>query len=208
MIKPHSSVGCLWICLLYFYIWKWKCLRSILVGAFLSRYRLWNWKLQFIILSFCFEPYSILSHGNVSHWVDSITLVTFARWIAWLNLWNIHTEKTLNSYLHSTSECRSLAIEGFPLTRLRNLQTWHNLELINCLNWLSDRMIVLRTWTKFACAYSEDLRIQTVPENFISFPRSLNIQLMSTNNQGSLSPCYPECRWKFYAYGNFILKCD
>ena len=159
-------MGRLWICLLYIYIREWKWLRSILVGAFLSRYRLWNWKLQFIILSFCFEPYSILSHGNVSDWVDSITLVTFARLIAWLNLWNIHTEKTLNSYLHSISDCRSLAIEGFPLTRLRNLRTWHNLKLINCLNWLSDRMIVLCTCTKFACAYSEDLRIQTVPEKF------------------------------------------
>ena len=79
---------------------------------------------------------------------------------------NLNTEKTLNSYFHSISDCRSLAIEGFPLTRLRNLQTWHNLELINCLNWLSDRMIVLCTWTKFACAYSEDLKIQTVPEKF------------------------------------------
>ena len=108
---------------------------------------------------------------------------------------NLNTEKTLNSYFHSISDCRSLAIEGFPLTRLRNLRTWHNLELINCLNWLSDRMIVLCTCTKFACAYTAKIsEFRKSLKNFISFPRPLNIQLESTNKQGSLSPCFPECR--------------
>ena len=118
----------------------------------------------------------------------------FARWIAWLNLWNIHTEKTLNRYLHSTSDCRSLAIEGFPLTRLRNLRTWHNLKLINCLNWLSDRMIVLYTCTKFACAFTAKIsEFKKSLKNFISFPRPLNIQLESTNKQFCFSDNVAVC---------------
>ena len=107
---------------------------------------------------------------------------------------NLNTEKTLNSYFHSISDCRSLAIEGFPLTRLRNLRTWHNLKLINCLNWLSDRMIVLYTCTKFACAFTAKIsEFKKSLKNFISFPRPLNIQLESTNKQFCFSDNVAVC---------------